>query len=223
MARRAVSHPPPPCHPRPSPIHPCPVPHNTCTLLERVPCRCASAPRSARRSSSRDMTCRTRTTCWCRPRARVSGVLLWCCWCGLGARVSGLLVQNEGNSVALCCWCRPGARACMQHADVEGQAGWVGRRAAPPCTVHTPPTWPSHSCLPSPLPPGVNVWTHGELLPAHGYPALKKRFPHLVGNYGGAWYAQQKEFAEFPGERRGSAGQTGWVWCGWRCRVGKAV
>ncbi|EFN59446.1 hypothetical protein CHLNCDRAFT_29581 [Chlorella variabilis] len=46
---------------------------------------------------------------------------------------------------------------------------------------------------------GINVWTHGELLPAHGYPALKKRFPHLVGNYGGAWYRQQKDFAEFPG------------------------
>jgi hydroxylamine reductase len=46
---------------------------------------------------------------------------------------------------------------------------------------------------------GINVWTHGELLPAHGYPVLKKRFPHLAGNYGGAWYAQQKEFAEFPG------------------------
>lgn len=43
------------------------------------------------------------------------------------------------------------------------------------------------------------MWTHGELLPAHGYPALKKRFPHLAGNYGGAWYAQQREFAEFPG------------------------
>ncbi|PSC68490.1 hydroxylamine reductase [Micractinium conductrix] len=46
---------------------------------------------------------------------------------------------------------------------------------------------------------GINIWTHGELLPAHGYPALKERFPHLVGNYGGAWYRQQKDFAEFPG------------------------
>lgn len=46
---------------------------------------------------------------------------------------------------------------------------------------------------------GINIWTHGELLPAHGYPALKKRFPHLMGNYGGAWYRQQKEFADFPG------------------------
>lgn len=54
--------------------------------------------------------------------------------------------------------------------------------------------------------PGVNVWTHGELLPAHGYPELKKKFPHLVGNFGGAWYAQQREFAEFPGPILVSAG-----------------
>ena len=45
---------------------------------------------------------------------------------------------------------------------------------------------------------GVNVYTHGEMLPAHGYPELKKH-PHLVGNYGGAWQDQRKEFAEFPG------------------------
>lgn len=45
---------------------------------------------------------------------------------------------------------------------------------------------------------GINVYTHGEMLPAHGYPGLKK-FAHLVGNQGGAWYRQQKEFAEFPG------------------------
>jgi len=45
---------------------------------------------------------------------------------------------------------------------------------------------------------GVNVYTHGEMLPAHGYPGLKK-YPHLVGNYGGAWQDQKKEFAEFPG------------------------
>ncbi len=45
---------------------------------------------------------------------------------------------------------------------------------------------------------GINVYTHGEMLPAHGYPGLKK-FPHLVGNYGGAWQDQQKEFAAFPG------------------------
>jgi hydroxylamine reductase len=45
---------------------------------------------------------------------------------------------------------------------------------------------------------GINVYTHGEMLPAHGYPGLKKH-PHLVGNYGGAWQDQRKEFEEFPG------------------------
>ena len=45
---------------------------------------------------------------------------------------------------------------------------------------------------------GINVYTHGEMLPAHAYPRLKK-YPHLVGNYGGAWQDQQREFAEFPG------------------------
>jgi hydroxylamine reductase len=46
---------------------------------------------------------------------------------------------------------------------------------------------------------GINVYTHGEMLPCHGYPKLKKRFPHLYGNYGTAWQNQQKEFARFPG------------------------
>jgi hydroxylamine reductase len=45
---------------------------------------------------------------------------------------------------------------------------------------------------------GINVYTHGEMLPAHGYPNLKA-FPHLAGNYGGAWQDQQFEFADFPG------------------------
>ncbi|MEQ9862706.1 hydroxylamine reductase [Pectobacterium cacticida] len=45
---------------------------------------------------------------------------------------------------------------------------------------------------------GVNVYTHGEMLPAHGYPELKK-FKHLVGNYGSGWQNQQTEFAKFPG------------------------
>lgn len=45
---------------------------------------------------------------------------------------------------------------------------------------------------------GIHVYTHGEMLPAHGYPKLKA-FPHLKGNYGGAWQDQQIEFAEFPG------------------------
>jgi len=45
---------------------------------------------------------------------------------------------------------------------------------------------------------GVNIYTHGEMLPAHGYPGLKK-YPHLVGNFGGAWQDQHKEFQQFPG------------------------
>lgn len=45
---------------------------------------------------------------------------------------------------------------------------------------------------------GINVYTHGELLPANAYPGLKK-YPHLAGNYGGAWQDQQRDFAAFPG------------------------
>ncbi len=45
---------------------------------------------------------------------------------------------------------------------------------------------------------GINVYTHGEMLPCHGYPGLKK-YKHLVGNFGGAWQDQQKEFDKFPG------------------------
>lgn len=45
---------------------------------------------------------------------------------------------------------------------------------------------------------GINIYTHGEMLPAHGYPGLKK-YKHLVGNYGGAWQDQKIEFAKFPG------------------------
>ena len=45
---------------------------------------------------------------------------------------------------------------------------------------------------------GVDIYTHGEMLPAHSYPAFKK-YPHLRGNYGGAWYRQSVEFAAFNG------------------------
>jgi len=45
---------------------------------------------------------------------------------------------------------------------------------------------------------GINIYTHGEMLPGHAYPKLKA-FPHFKGNYGGAWQDQQFEFAEFPG------------------------
>lgn len=45
---------------------------------------------------------------------------------------------------------------------------------------------------------GIQVYTHGEMLPAHGYPKLKA-FEHLAGNFGGAWVDQADEFSEFPG------------------------
>lgn len=45
---------------------------------------------------------------------------------------------------------------------------------------------------------GINVYTHGEMIPCHGYPGLKK-YPHLIGNFGGAWQDQQKEFDDLPG------------------------
>lgn len=46
---------------------------------------------------------------------------------------------------------------------------------------------------------GITVYTHGELLPAHGYPNLKQKYPHLYGHYGTAWQNQTHEFQEFPG------------------------
>jgi hydroxylamine reductase len=45
---------------------------------------------------------------------------------------------------------------------------------------------------------GITVYTHGEMLPTHGYPKLKQ-YPHFYGHYGTAWQNQMREFAEFPG------------------------
>jgi hydroxylamine reductase len=45
---------------------------------------------------------------------------------------------------------------------------------------------------------GINVYTHGEMLPAHAYPGLKQ-YAHLAGNYGGAWQDQKTDFDRFPG------------------------
>ena len=45
---------------------------------------------------------------------------------------------------------------------------------------------------------GIQIYTHGEMLPAHGYPKLKA-YEHLAGNYGGSWTDQAEEFNEFPG------------------------
>ena len=45
---------------------------------------------------------------------------------------------------------------------------------------------------------GINIYTHGEMLPCHGYPELKK-YSHFYGHFGTAWQNQQKEMPEFPG------------------------
>jgi hypothetical protein len=45
---------------------------------------------------------------------------------------------------------------------------------------------------------GIDIYTHGEMLPAHSYPGLKK-YDHLAGHFGGAWYRQKMDFAYFPG------------------------
>ena len=46
---------------------------------------------------------------------------------------------------------------------------------------------------------GIYIYTHGEMLPAHGYPGLKQKYPHLYGHYGTAWQHQTREFPQFPG------------------------
>ena len=45
---------------------------------------------------------------------------------------------------------------------------------------------------------GINIYTHGEMLPCHAYPELKK-YSHLAGHFGTAWQNQQKELPDFPG------------------------
>ena len=45
---------------------------------------------------------------------------------------------------------------------------------------------------------GIHVYTHSEMLPAHGYPELKQKYPHLKGNFGTAWQNQQREFEDIP-------------------------
>jgi hydroxylamine reductase len=46
---------------------------------------------------------------------------------------------------------------------------------------------------------GIQVYTHGEMLPCHAYPELKRKYPHFYGHYGTAWQNQAKEFGRFPG------------------------
>lgn len=74
----------------------------------------------------------------------------------------------------------------------------VGTRAGPGIVVTGHDLLDLYELLKQSEGKGVNVYTHGEMLPALAYPELKK-FPHLVGNYGTAWQNQRREFEEFSG------------------------
>jgi hydroxylamine reductase len=74
----------------------------------------------------------------------------------------------------------------------------TGTKAGPGIVVTGHDLLDLHELLKQTKGKGINVYTHGEMLPAHGYPELRK-FKHLVGNYGTAWQNQKKEFDEFTG------------------------
>ncbi|MBI5124387.1 MAG: hydroxylamine reductase [Candidatus Omnitrophica bacterium] len=74
----------------------------------------------------------------------------------------------------------------------------TGTRAGPGIVVTGHDLLALYSLLEQTEGTGINIYTHGEMLPAHGYPELRK-FKHLAGNYGGAWQEQKKEFNNFSG------------------------
>ena len=74
----------------------------------------------------------------------------------------------------------------------------TGTKAGPGIVVTGHDLLDLHELLKQTEGKGINVYTHGEMLPAHGYPELRK-FKHLVGNYGTAWQNQKKEFDDFSG------------------------
>ena len=73
-----------------------------------------------------------------------------------------------------------------------------GTKAGPGILVTGHDLLDLHELLKQTAGKGINIYTHGEMLPAHGYPELRK-FKHLAGNYGTAWQNQRKEFDEFSG------------------------
>ncbi len=74
----------------------------------------------------------------------------------------------------------------------------TGTRSGPGILVTGHDLLDLHELLKQTAGTGVNVYTHGEMLPSHGYPELNK-FKHLAGNYGGAWQEQKREFNNFSG------------------------
>ncbi|MHC4515454.1 MAG: hydroxylamine reductase [Planctomycetota bacterium] len=75
---------------------------------------------------------------------------------------------------------------------------YEGTRAGPGILVTGHDMVDLHNVLQQTSGKGINVYTHGEMLPAHMYPKLRE-FPHLAGHYGGAWQKQRSEFAAFTG------------------------
>ncbi len=97
--------------------------------------------------------------------------------------------------------------ACMELLDAAhtGHFGhpvptkvWLGKHKGPAILISGHDLYDLQQLLQQTEGRGIWIYTHGEMLPAHGYPGLKK-YPHLVGHYGTAWQNQQKEFDEFPG------------------------
>ncbi|MDG6244155.1 MAG: hydroxylamine reductase [Methanolobus sp.] len=74
----------------------------------------------------------------------------------------------------------------------------IGTKANPAILISGHDLYDLEQLLEQTLGTGVDVYTHGEMLPAHSYPKLSK-YEHLAGNYGGSWWRQQQEFESFNG------------------------
>jgi hydroxylamine reductase len=96
------------------------------------------------------------------------------------------------------------AMALLDHANTstyghpEISSVEIGVRNNPAILVSGHDLRDLHELLEQSAGTGVDIYTHGEMLPAHYYPAFKK-FPHFVGNYGNAWWQQDDEFESFNG------------------------
>lgn len=87
---------------------------------------------------------------------------------------------------------------CEKFGTPEPTAVYEGTKAGPGILVTGHDLVDLSDLLEQAAGQGVNVYTHGEMLPGHSYPKLKAH-PHLAGHYGSAWQNQQVEFTQFPG------------------------
>lgn len=121
---------------------------------------------------------------------------------GLSAAVDPTLSVEQLGALALRCGQEGAAAMALLDAANTGRFGhpeptWVDigvRPGRPGILVSGHDLLDLYELLEQTEGTGVLVYTHGELLPAHAYPAFK-RFAHLAGNYGGAWWEQQREFS----------------------------